>query len=286
MKKIISLLFGICLILALSPFAFAQPPKIVDEADLLTADEELALEEKAQDIVDVYDMDVVILTVDSTNGEFIQDYADDYYDENRYGVDMEYSGVLFMLAMDTREWWISTCGDCMYVLTDYGIQMLFSEIASDLSAGDYYSAFDHYLDELEVYYDEYVNGSPIDGYAPDYDGPGSYEPGISDEIIYYEEPRGVNWLSLIFTSLLIGVIVGAIALWLMSRGMKTAKQQSGAADYVTGGIRIVRRQDFFLYSRTSKTPISQNNNGGGRSGGSSIHRSSSGRSHGGGGGRF
>ena len=281
MKKLISLLLVLSL-LSLSPAVSADQPKIVDEADLLTSSEEQALEARARAIVQKYGMDVVILTVDSTDGQFIESFADDYYDNNGYGLGSDYSGVLLMLAMNTREWAISTCGGGIYAVTDYGIQMLFSKIADDLSMGDYYSAFDRYLEELETYYEVYAAGDTLDGFAPEYDGPGSFEPGTG---IYYEDSREFSISRVILTSLVIGAVVGAVALWIMRSGMKTAKRQSGAVSYLTNGsVHFLKRQDFYLYSRTSRTTKPQNNGGSGN--GSRVHRSSGGRRHGGGSGRF
>ena len=123
MKRLTTLLLTLLMVLALAAPVFAAAPKIVDNADLLTDAEEADLEAKAQDLADRYDMDVAILTVDSTYGSYIESYADDYYDNNGYGIGPDYSGVLLVLAMDTREWAISTCGDTIYALTDYGIQL-------------------------------------------------------------------------------------------------------------------------------------------------------------------
>lgn len=295
MKKLTSILILFAMVLTLSLTALALPPKIVDQADLLTDSEESALAEKAQRLTDTYDMDVVIVTVWSLGGKSSEAYADDYFDYNGYGVGPEYSGVLLLLAMEDQEWAISTCGETIYALTDYALQSIFEEIAGYLSNDDYYRAFDRYLDELEPYFEAYSGGSPVDGYVPDYDGPGSYEPGTRDEVVYYpvEEPglTASCVLGRIGVALLIGAIAAGIVICVMRGSMKTAKKQTGAAGYMTAdSLRFLSRQDFFLYSRTSRTAKPQDNGGGGRgdgrSGGSSVHRGSSGRSHGGARGRF
>ena len=75
-------------------------PYIADKAGLLTPEEITSLEEKAAELASEYNMDPVILTVDSLYGSSAQDYADDYYDSHGYRED----GVLFLLAMAEREW--------------------------------------------------------------------------------------------------------------------------------------------------------------------------------------
>ena len=284
MKKLSVFLILLCLAFSLAVPVWAIGSPVVDFADLLTDEEETHLENKAQAIVSQYDMDVVILTVDSTRGKNIRDFADDFYDDNGYGIGGDYSGVLFMLAMDTREWYISTCGDGIFAVTDYGVQTLFSSVAGLLSYDDYFSAFDRYLDELEHYYEEFSKGEPLDGYAGNYDGPGTYEPDYSGDIIYYERPPRSTG-SILVVSLLIGVIVGGITLLIMRSGMKTAKRQNGAAHYLKNDVRITKAHHHYLYSRTTRTAKSEYK-GGGSGGGSHVHSSSGGRSHGGGGGRF
>lgn len=285
MKRILTILLALLLLLTMAFPVFAVAPKIVDDADLLTDAEEAVLEAKAQALADGYDMDVVILTVDSIDSRYVESYADDYYDNNGYGIGPDYSGVLLLLVMDTREWAISTCGDAIYALTDYGIQSLFSSISGYLSEDDYYTAFTVYLDEMDDYFLAFENGEPIDGYYGGYDGPGTYEPGSRDEVIYYDrEPGAGDYLRIVFVSLLVGAAVGGIAILIMRGQMNTARAQSGASSYLRdGSFRLTRHLDLFLYSRVNRTRRQQSSGGGG---GSGIHRSSGGRSHGGGHGRF
>lgn len=285
MKRLASLLIALLILSALTVPVCAASSKIIDNADLLTGSEIAVLETKAQALADQYQMDVVILTVNSTGGLSIESYADNYYDRNGYGIGPDYSGVLMMLAMDTREWAISTCGDAIYALTDYGIESLFYVMAKDLSENDYYTAFSTYLDELPRYFEAFQNGEPIDGVHGGYDGPGTYVPGMQDDIIHYDpEPGFGDYLRIVSVSLLIGSAVGGIAILVMRSQMNTATAQSGAASYIRdGSFRMTRHTDMFLYSHMSRTSRQQSSSGGG---GSGVHRSSGGRSHGGGHGRF
>lgn len=258
MKK--TILISLCLILMLGMlqcvYASGGSPKVVDEAELMTATQVEILEKEASALADTYAMDVVILTVRSTNGKYIQDHADDYFDYNGYGIGSEHSGVLLMLAMDEREWWLSTCGDTIDALTDYGQEKLMDEVVPYFSDGDYYSGFRTYLRQLDVYFAAYENGSPID--------------------------RHPNIFLIAMVALAVGAFAGWITIMVMKSGMKTTRPQTGAACYVeNGSYQLLRQRDIFLYSRTTKIKKAESN-----SSGSSTHRSSSGRSHGGSGGRF
>lgn len=275
-------LFSVLLILVFLP-ALLLPAQasllgaqIIDSADLLSNQQMIELESKADSLMERYGMDVVILTVDSLNGQSAQNTADNFYDENGYGD----NGVLFLLAMEEREWYISTCGDAIYALTDYGIQQVGFVMLPYLSTGDYYGAFDVFFDELPMYFDALENGKTVDGYA-DYSG--DYYHGDRDEILYYEEDSSPS----VLLSLLIGVAASGITVLIMRSQMNTKKPQRSAGDYlIQDSYHLDTMQDLFLYSRVNKTRRQESSSGSG-GGGSSVHRGSGGgRSHGGGGGRF
>lgn len=264
--------------LPLGVSATGDLPLIVDNADLLDPSEEAALEEKAFELRSQYEMDIVILTVDSLNGISVQDYADNYYDENGYGYDEDGSGILLVLAMSEREWYISTCGDAIYALTDYGIQELGETAFSYLYGNDFEPVFNAYLTHLPEYLSAYEIGAPVDGHS-DYSR--DHYHGDQKSVVYYEEEHSPS----IFVSLVIGAITAAVVILIMRSSMNTKRRQYNASTYMqSDSFHLKRHQDLFLYSNVSKVRRQQNNSGGGS--GSSVHRSSGGRHHGGGGGRF
>ena len=278
-RKLISLLLSLVLLLAVLPGALAASdlPRVVDQAGLLSESERGELERKADAIREEYDMDVVILTVDSLEGKTPQDYADDYYDDNGYGCGQEMSGLLFLLAMEDRDWYISTSGNAIYAVTDYGIQLLGETALPDFSAGRYGAGFDAFLTALPEYLDAYERGTPLDGYA---DTSGSFYHGDQETVVHYREPRSPSLL----VSLLIGLAAAAVTVLIMRACMNTRKPQHSACAYLENDSFHLRTQrDLFLYSDMRKTPRPKQNSGGG---GSSVHTGSSGSSHGGGGGKF
>ena len=277
-RKLFVFLLSIILLitLPLNASATASLPMIVDKADLLSSTEEAALEETAQQLRSQFEMDIVILTVHSLIGKSAQDYADDYYDDNGYGYGAGGSGCLFLLAMEEREWYISTCGDTIYALTDYGIQTLGETALSHLSGDNYADVFQVYLSLISDYLYAYQNDSPIDGNA-DYSD--DYYHGSQETIVYYEEDSSPS----ILLSLLIGMAAALVSVLVMRSSMNSRRKKHSASGYMKeDSFRLKRHQDLFLYSNVSKVRKQQNNS----SGGSSVHRSSGGRSHGGGGGKF
>ena len=71
MRKLLTIIMSMLLLISvpLTAFATSELPMIVDHADLLSGDEEAYLEDAAQQIRNQFEMDVVILTVDSLQGK-------------------------------------------------------------------------------------------------------------------------------------------------------------------------------------------------------------------------
>lgn len=289
MKRTLSALilsFGLLFSLAMAVSA-ETPDLVVDQIDLLTDQEEQALTEKAAAFQAEYGMDVVIVTNQSLGSKTPEQYADDYYDYNGYG----YDGVLFLLSMEYRDWYISTSGDGIYAITDYGIEKLGDVVVPHLKNGNYYKAFDAFLDALVPYFDQFKTGTPIDGRA---DESGDFYIGTQEEVVHYEDRNtpslGSRILHGLPGSIVLGLVAATVSLLIMRSSMNTKKKQTAAKVYMQEhSYDLFQRRDTFLYSNTVKTRIQESSSSGGSShsgGGSSTHHSSSGRSHGGGGGKF
>ena len=278
-RRFLSALLILLLVLGFSiPATATDPgaPWVVDNAGLLSDEELYSLTEQIRSARDALELEMVIVTTYGTGEKNVQEYADDFYDRNGYGYGSSNSGILLLLDMDAREWYMSTCGDAIYIFTDYGLDQLGQTILPWLSSGSYYDAFHTWLDALPAYVDAYRNHAPIDGYVQPDD---YYAP--DEEIVYYDAPLVKNPFPI---ALLVGLIAAVVTILIMRSKMNTAKLQSGAVDYLKdGSFHLRRRSDMYLYSHVTKTRRAQNTGSGG---GSSVHRSSGGVSHGGRGGRF
>ena len=134
---------------------------VIDDAGLIKASDEKELDKKIKNI-QKDKFDVVILTVKSLDGKSAQDYADDYYDNNDYGLDNEKSGVLFLVSKGDRKYHISTKGAGIKAFTDYGIGRIKEEIKPYLSDGDYFNACDEFLNITKDFVKAYKEGIPYD----------------------------------------------------------------------------------------------------------------------------
>lgn len=252
-RKLSSVFLVLCLILNFSVAAAALDPiqRFSDRANLVPDSNDL--EYRLSVISQKYQMEVAILTVNTLDGKSATHYADDYYDSQGYGWGAKNSGLLLLIAIDEREWAVSTCGDAIRAVTDDEIDFIISNISGKLSAGAYYDAFDAFLDQVEIEYQAFTEENTLD----------------AGDIILR-----------IVIALVIGAVIAGIALLIMRSRMNTAKSQHGAQSYIqNGSYDLFRCQDIYLYSRTTKTRKAENNS-------SSTHRSNSGRVHGGRSGRF
>lgn len=56
-------------------------------------------------------------------------------------------------------------------------------------------------------------------------------------------------------SLIVGVVIGFITVSVMKGQLKSVRQQSGAAEYITpDSFDVTVSRDIFLYQRTTRTP--------------------------------
>lgn len=277
MKRRISLLLLALMLLTL-PVRAAGEGLLVDGAGLLHGSEKAALTEKAEAIFDEYQFDAVIVTMDTIGGGDPLAWANSYYDNNGYGYGPDGDGMMLLLVMDTREWAISTCGKGIACFPSYVQDAMIDAILDDLSAGDYYGAFDRWLEECGAYLAE-----------PVYSGDSGYDPGYDSDYDYdYDYDYGYdpqpNYFLRVVVSVGLGFLLSMIPMGMMKKEIRNVGSKSGAAEYTRpGSMNLTTRHDRFLYTHTNRVRRAQNNSSGGRSGG---HHSSGGRSHGGSRGRF
>lgn len=112
--------------------------RLIDMADLLTYEEESELLETLNEISERQKMDIVLITSEDMDGySDIQEYADDLYDYCDYGYGANRDGLLLLISMAERDWYISTCGYGITAFTDAGISYLGSAMKEDPSSGNY-----------------------------------------------------------------------------------------------------------------------------------------------------
>lgn len=260
MKKLITYLFTLIFSLCICTTAWADTnARVIDNAGLLNDSEKQKLESRIEEISGKYDFDIVIMTTNTIDGKTPQAYADDAYEHGNYGYGANKDGMLFLINMGERDWYISTTGYGETAFTSYGIQYIGNDIKGKLKDKDYYKAFNRLLDDIDKFIKEAQKGKP------------------------YSSSHRVKSSSSVLWGILISAVIAAVSVLVMKAGMKTARAKGSAGDYVKrNSLNITGRQDIFLHSTITKTKRASENS----SSGSGSHTSSSGASHGGGGGKF
>ena len=264
----------------------AAENRVFDDAKLFSADEITQLNEKIETLTSEFNQDFVVVTTDDAQGATAQEYADDYYDEHGFGIGESKSGVLFLIDMDNREVYISTCGEMIDYLTDARINAMLDNAVSHLKQKEYYAAADDFLSIAQTYL---MAGIPDNQYRQDISDP-DYP---MEEIDIVPQENSSPVVAVIFVAI-IALVVGGICC-----GSIAAKYNMSFSAYQypfrqKSQVQFICIEDRFrnqtLTHHHIDPPDSRGHHGGGYHGGggglSSTHTSSSGTTHGGGGASF
>ena len=287
MKRILSLILSLLLLAALPCFVFAEdgltiqitgtgnPVRVIDNAELLTQAEEEELLRLADEISQRQQCDVVILTENDIGSKSPMEYADDYFDYNGYGYGTERSGILLLISMAERDWWISTRGAAIQAFTDDGINYLWSKGSGSVSNGSYANGFRRILNTADTMLSAYngtLSEEELAAFQEDFD---QFTGNVS------RKPNLVR-------NTVLAIIAGFLLAFIPSSGLrsqlKSVRAKYDAANYRRpDSMHVDNARDIYLYANTTSRVIETQRTGGG---GSSTHISSSGATHGGGGGKF
>ena len=261
----------------------SQEKKVYDDGELLTDAEEEGLQELLVETAKRTEQDLIVVTTRDNGGKEAGDYADDFYDEHGFGYEKDNgSGVLFLIDMDARDFYISTAGTAIEKYTDSEIDGTLDAIMPYMRAGDYAGACVTFVSEAERcltggetgkngYYDEEENRFVEYSAAKE-------EPG-------WKKAIAPKRLAVVFS---ISAAVSAFIVLIISWKRKTRMSVNGGT-YLDGrGLDFKERSDRFTHTTVVTRPIPKDN-GGSKGGGHShsySHTSSGGHSHGGGGRSF
>ena len=237
--------------------------RLMDMADLLTEEEEEELIATLDEISERQNLEIVVVTAENLEGYSDgQEYTDDLYEYCDFGYGDGRDGIMLLLDMDGRDWYISTQGYGITAFPDAAITYLGNEMKEDLSAGNYAAAFRIYAADCDQMITRARDGNPF-----------------SKKDLPHE-PLSPLVLPI---CLVIGLVAGFITVNSMKAKLKTVHSQKAAADYVKkGSMQLTAQQDLFLYNKIDRVKKEEKSS----SGDSTTHKSSSGTTHGGGRGKF
>lgn len=256
--------------------------RIMDNADVVTTEEWRTLRSKIDEVRIRQQVDIAIMTTRELHGRTLQGYAEFVYEYNDFGYGETLDGVLLLIDMNERAWYITTNGYGETIFTDSGIEYIGEQMATFFSDEDYFGALNIYIEKCDELITMAKNGTPY-GYTPDV-------PAANDEVEVSQdtattdddadEPLSLIWIPI---SIAIGVVIGLVVVKGMKSELKSVRKKNEANSYVRNGSLVVNENyDTFLYSQVKKTEIPKQNNSSSSSG-SSANQSSSGTKQGGGG---
>ena len=253
MKKKLAALFlllVLCIATAVPAFA-AELPRFVDDAGLLSAQENASLNADLDQISERLGFDVVIATVNTLNGMDPERAAEVIYDEGGYGFGPEHDGVILLVNMGERDWVITATGWGQQALNGDARARLSDAFLGDLSAGNYNAAFSTFANG--------VNGLVARAQSGN----------------YYKAPFPA--VRAVVVALAVGALIALIVVSSMKRKLKSVAFRDGAADYIrSGSLVLTQSNERFLYHNLVRTPKPQNDSSS-RGGGGSFHSSSHGK---------
>ncbi|WP_040979008.1 TPM domain-containing protein [Oceanobacillus jeddahense] len=223
------------------PAALAEKQYIYDDADIFTDNERTDLEQRAAEYSEENEIDILILTKDSSDERDIEPYLQDFYDEQGPGYDGEH-GDTVILGLDfsggpgDRDLYVAGFYEGEKYIDDSRGEQIVEQIIPDLSANDYYDASLLYFEKV----DQYMGVSPL------------------------VNPDG--FLLQTWFHLLAAVIIGAAIVGSMIFNMG-GRVTTNASTYLDANNSHVKsKSDRYLRKSVTKTKI-QKNSGGGRGGG-------------------
>ena len=198
---------------------------------------------EAEEISQKYQAQIVVVTLETADGNDIDALARNYYGDMNIGYGARRDGALLLIAMDVRKYSIFTNGAANDAIGSSGIRSISNTIEPYLSEGKYDTAFTAFADKCEYYLDGHRNGYPF------------------------------NFGKNLLIALAAGIILGAIVAFTLKGQLKTVRRKNEANVYVKpGSMQITASNDLFLYRNISriKKPSSNNSRSGSSGSSSSV----------------
>lgn len=138
-------------------------PRVVDMANILSAEEEEALREKISVYTADVNRDIVVVTDKSAYNLGHETYCYDFYDFNGYGIGRDFEGVCLFVCMDPndRGWWVGATGyETREIYTESLATRLDDTLYEYMVNGDYAKGISNWVDNVYVAFRDYTPRDP------------------------------------------------------------------------------------------------------------------------------
>lgn len=260
-RRIVCILLVALLLLGLCCTAFAEAPatepqlwNITDTVGLLTSDEDLTLEARAEEISAQYGVGIYLLILEDYSEYYDDPYETAYelYHQNTLGMGEDRDGVILLMSMSDRKYATFFYGPkAEYAFDAYGQELMEEEFLDDFRDDDWYDGFEDYLEVCDEYLARAEAGDPVRG---DYSSAGgSSVSGIGTTIL---------------VCLGISAVIAMIVCLILRGKMKSVRKGTHADAYVTGSLNLTASRDQYTHTTETRTKIeheSSDSDGGGSS---------------------
>lgn len=260
-RRLACIVLAALLLLGLCCTAFAEAPatepqlwNITDTVGLLTSDEDLTLEARAEEISAQYGVGIYLLILEDYSEYYDDPYETAYelYHQNTLGMGEDRDGVILLMSMSDRKYATFFYGPkAEYAFDAYGQELMEEEFLDDFRDDDWYDGFEDYLEVCAEYLERAEAGDPVRG---DYSSAGgSSVSGIGTTIL---------------VCLGISAVIAMIVCLILRGKMKSVRKGTHADAYVTGSLNLTASRDQYTHTTETRTKIeheSSDSSGGGSS---------------------
>ena len=260
-RRIVCILLVALLLLGLCCTAFAEAPatepqlwNITDTVGLLTSDEDLTLEERAEEISAQYGVGIYLLILEDYSEYYDDPYETAYelYHQNTLGMGEDRDGVILLMSMSDRKYATFFYGPkAEYAFDAYGQELMEEEFLDNFRDDDWYGGFEDYLEVCDEYLARAEAGDPVRG---DYSSAGG------------SDGSGIG--TTILVCLGISAVIALIVCLILRGKMKSVRKGTHADAYVAGSLNLTASRDQYTHTTETRTKIeheSSDSGGGGSS---------------------
>lgn len=250
-KTLASLLLILVLALSLTSVLASSAVHVRDSAGLLNSEEEADLDAKLAEIAGRYGMDVLILTVDSYPGYFIDDFCEDYFTEHDRGLGAKGDGIILAVCMQTREYYECTHGRAVSLFTNADLIRMENRFVPKLSEGNYYRAFEIFANRVRaaLFWEQLLGG----------------QGSAVFDFVHANRDELVKALIIGFS---VGLVIALIRTAVLVGKLKSVKPINHAENYaVPASFRLTDKQEVFTHKTVDRTERYQDRDSGGSGGG-------------------
>lgn len=276
MKKIRFIAALLCLFLVnvipVSANEDAGQPKVIDDAELLSEEEEAGLTEQINAFITQYQTDIVLVIENQIQEADMEAEALKLRDDNGYGIGDDRHTIMFIFETSTGRCNILQLGYENTLIPENDLRPLFDNVVQNyLSTGQYGAGFKVFLEEIGPLYEKSMNsqaggqsaGNGNDD-ANEADSSQNYQPSNSGKTAETAKnqqaskisPKPKTPASYIIPALICGLIISFIYMFGMKAKLDTAYKQRDADVYRNADASVqVQKDEVFLTSSITKRPL-------------------------------